>query len=72
MMAECGSILWATYGQALRNPLALELSLVNEGVSGVLQRRGVAAQLVGHQDLFSSHIQLFAGGGPEPPATTTK
>lgn len=65
MMGERGSILWATYGQALHNPLALELSLVNEGVSGVLQRRGAVAQLVAHQDLFSNHIQLFAGVGPE-------
>jgi hypothetical protein len=65
MMGEVGSIVWATYGQRLRDPLALEVSLVNEDVSGIFQRRGLSTQLVAHHDLFSNHVQLFVGVGPE-------
>jgi hypothetical protein len=65
MMGAIGNIVWATYGQVLRNPLALELSLVNEDVSGVFQRRGLAPQLVASHDFVANHVQLFFGVGPE-------
>jgi hypothetical protein len=65
MSDETGSVIWATYGRGLRDPLSLEVSLLNEDVPRVFQRRGLAAQLVAAHGFAMGHIEVFVGIGPE-------
>jgi len=65
MSGETGSAIWATYGQRVRDPLAFEVSLLNEDIAGILQRRGISPQLVAEHEFSSGHLQVFAGIGPE-------
>jgi hypothetical protein len=62
---ETGSAIWATYGQKLNDPLAFEVSLLNEDVAGILQRRGLSAQLLAEHGFANDRIQVFVGLGPE-------
>jgi hypothetical protein len=62
---ETGSAVWVTYGAALRNPFALEFSLLTQNVSSVMQRHGGAAQFTVQHEFTGARIQIFAGAGPE-------
>lgn len=66
---EVGSAIWATYGTEIRDPFALEFSMLNESVSTVIERHGVAAQIMARHEFATGGIQLFVGVGPELAAT---
>ena len=69
---EIGSAIWATYGAELKDPFALEFSMLNESVSAVIERHGGAAQLIAKHDFAAGHIQMFVGFGPEVARTKDK
>lgn len=62
---EQGIAEWLTYGHPLSRLFALELSALNEGISGTMQRRAAAAQLMISHTFGAPWLRLFAGLGPE-------
>jgi hypothetical protein len=62
---EGGTAEWLTFGVALKAPLAIEVSLLNEDVSIAMERRGIAVQLVAHHEFAAGRVQFFAGLGLE-------
>jgi hypothetical protein len=65
-----GIMEWLTYGEALKPPLALEYSALSESITGVMQRRSIAAQLVASHAFAIRWLRLFAGVGPEVSRTS--
>lgn len=65
MSDEFGGAVWLTYGQALNGAFALAGSMLNESVSGLIQRRALAAQLIVYHEFAAGRLQLFAGAGPD-------
>jgi len=65
MSNQSGIALRVSYGLPIQRPIALEISFLDQQVHEVMQREGLAAQIVAQHEFSTAHIQVLAGAGPK-------
>jgi hypothetical protein len=64
MSDERGSAIWGIYGQEIAAPIGIEVTLLNEDVPRIFERRALSAQLIAQHGFVHDHLQVFVAVGP--------